>query len=126
MLAYRSHNNFKKCHWESQRRLARGYRPNRTADVIDPLALGAFIGNLFSVRILTFAEFDDCVSALLLSTPSTSLFKCLHALFARGSGPMHPKMTLNYLLQCIALVKSMCAVHRHVEFLEVCFFSLAN
>ena len=73
------------------------------------------------MRILTFNEFDDCVSALLSCTPSVHLFKCLHALFARGSGPTHPKMTSAYLLQCIASIKSMCAVHRHVEFLEVCY-----
>ena len=74
------------------------------------------------MRILTFTEFDDCVSTLLSSTPSAHVFKCLHALFARGSGPTHPKMTSGYLLQSIASVKSMCAVHRHVEFLEVCSF----
>ena len=70
------------------------------------------------MRILTFAEFDDCVSALLLSTPSAQ-----HALFMRGSGPTHHKMTSNYLLQCIASVKRMCAVHKNIEFLEV-FYSL--
>ena len=74
------------------------------------------------MRILTFAEFDDCVATLLSCTPSAYLFKCLHALFASGSGPTHPKMTSSYLLQCIALIKSMCAVHRHVESLEVCSF----
>ena len=72
------------------------------------------------MRILTFSEFNDCASALLSATPSAHLFKCIHALFARGSGPTHPKMTSGYLLQCIASVKGMCAVHRHVEFLEVC------
>lgn len=115
-----------KPHQERQRRLAPGYRPNRTADAIDPLSLCAFVGDLFSVRILTFDEFDDCVSALLSCTPSAYLFKCLHALIARGSGPAHPKMTSNYLLQCIASIKNMCAKHRNVEFLEVRLFFLSH
>ncbi|KJA19440.1 hypothetical protein HYPSUDRAFT_78812, partial [Hypholoma sublateritium FD-334 SS-4] len=79
--------------------------PKRTADAVDPIALCAFVGDLFSLGALNLCEFEDCVGYLLTLVPSALLVECLCALFAHGGAHPHPEMTPTYLLRCIGSIE---------------------
>ncbi|KJA19357.1 hypothetical protein HYPSUDRAFT_204584 [Hypholoma sublateritium FD-334 SS-4] len=103
---------------ERKLRIAPGYAPKRTADAVDPIALCAFVGDLFSTGVLPFTEFEECVSTLLSIKPSTLLLECLCAVFAHGGAYHHPAMTPAYLLACIGAIERKCAAYRRIEFFE--------
>lgn len=99
--------------------MAPGYVPNRAADAIDPVALCAFIGDLFSVRILSFKEFKNCVNSLFIVMPSPVLIQCLHAIFAHGGAHRRADVTPAFLLNYISFIQRKCASYRGTEILEV-------
>ncbi len=99
--------------------MAPGYVHNRAADAIDPVALCAFIGDLFSVRILSFKEFKNCINSLFIAMPSPVLLKCLRAIFAHGGAHRRADMTPAFLLNYVGLINRKCASCRGTEILEV-------
>ncbi|KJA19439.1 hypothetical protein HYPSUDRAFT_204654 [Hypholoma sublateritium FD-334 SS-4] len=96
---------------------APGYIPTHAANAVDPVALCAFVGDLFSARMISFGLFDDCVRALLAFTPSEFLLECLYGIFAHGRAYRHAALTPAYLLGCIGSIEQKCAAYRGPEIL---------
>ena len=88
-------------------------------NMVDPVALCAFIGDLFSVKILSFREFEECFETLLELVSHSLPRECLYAFFAHGGACRRPEITRAYLLKCLESIERRCAAHRAINITEV-------
>ncbi|CAA7257427.1 unnamed protein product [Cyclocybe aegerita] len=74
-------------------------------DAIDPLAVSSYIGDLFSLGLLSFKMFDRAATYLVSRMTKLSHIHCVYALFAHAGAYYNPQMSRDFLRGCLGLVR---------------------
>ncbi|KAJ3505749.1 hypothetical protein NLJ89_g7255 [Agrocybe chaxingu] len=72
---------------------------------IDPLAVSSYIGDLFSLGLVSFKMFDRAATYLVSHMTKLSHIHCVYALFAHAGAYYNPQMTRDFLRGCLVLVR---------------------